>query len=182
MHPTLRPLFLVLASVALAAACSSSGTTTTAAPSVAAPSVAAPATTAPSAAAPSEAASEAPSAATGSATISLSTTALGDIIVEEEGKTVYAFAPDSAGTPTCYDQCATTWPPLLAEDGSTPTAGAGLDASKLTTVDRTDGTKQVKYGDWPLYFFSGDSAAGDTNGQGIGTKWYVVDATGAMVK
>ena len=176
MHSTLRPLFLVLASVALAAACSSSGATTTAAPSVAAP-----ATPAPSAAAPSEAASEAPSAETGSATISLSTTALGDIIVEDEGKTVYAFTPDSAGTSTCYDKCAESWPPLLAED-ATLTAGPGLDASKLTTVDRTDGTKQVKYGDWPLYYFAGDSKAGDTNGQGVGTKWYVVDATGAMIK
>ena len=57
-----------------------------------------------------------------------------------------------------------------------------LDASKLTTVDRTDGTKQVKYGDWPLYYFAGDSKAGDTNGQGVATKWYVVDATGAMIK
>ena len=177
MHSTLRPLFLVLASVALAAACSSSGTTTTAAPSVAAP-----VTPAPSAAAPSEAASEAPSAATGGATIDLSTTALGDIIVDAGGKTVYAFQPDSAGTPTCYDQCASTWPPLLADAGATMTAGAGLDASKLTTVDRTDGTKQVKYGDWPLYHFGGDSAAGDTNGQGVATKWYVVDATGAMIK
>ena len=177
MHSTLRPLFLVLASVALAAACSSSGSTTTAAPSVAAP-----VTPAPSAAAPTEPASEAPSAATGSATISLSTTALGDIIVEDEGKTVYAFTPDSAGTSTCYDKCAENWPPLLAEDGATLTAGTGLDASKLTTVDRTDGTKQIKYGDWPLYYFAGDAKAGDTNGQGVGTKWYVVDATGAMVK
>ena len=178
MHSTLRPLFLVLASAALAAACSSSGTTTTAAPLVAAP-----VTPAPSAAAPSEAASEAASAATGSATINLSTTALGDIIVDGGGgKTVYAFLPDSAGTPTCYDQCAATWPPLLADAGATLTAGAGLDASKLTTVDRTDGTKQVKYGDWPLYYFGSDAAAGDTNGQGIGTKWYVVDATGAMIK
>jgi predicted lipoprotein with Yx(FWY)xxD motif len=178
MHSTLRPLFLVMASVTLAAACSSGATTTTA------PSVVAPATPAPSAAAPSEAAPSeaAPSAATGSATISLSTTALGDIIVEDEGKTVYAFSPDSAGTPTCYDQCEQTWPPVTAEDGATLTAGPGLDASKLTTVDRTDGTKQVKYGDWPLYYFSGDSAAGDTNGQGIATKWYVLDATGAMVK
>ena len=176
MHSTIRPMFLVLASVALAAACSSGASTT------AAPSVAAPVTPAPSAAAPSEAASEAPSAETGSATISLSTTALGDIIVEDEGKTVYAFTPDSAGTSTCYDQCEQKWPPLIAEDGATLTAGPGLDASKLTTVDRTDGTKQVKYGDWPLYYFAGDSKAGDTNGQGVGTKWYVVDATGAMIK
>ena len=178
MHSTLRPLFLILAIVALAAACTTSSGSS-AAPSAAAPSAAAPSEAAPSEAAPSEAA---PSEAAGSATISLSTTALGDIIVEDEGKTVYAFMPDSAGTPTCYDDCATNWPPLLLEDGATATAGEGLDASKLTTVDRTDGTKQVKYGDWPLYYFAGDSAAGDTNGQGVGTKWYVVDATGAMIK
>jgi len=181
MHSTLRPLFLVLASVALAAACSS-GATTTAAPSVAAPATPAPSAAAPSEAAPSETASAAPSAETGSATINLSKTALGDIIVEDEGKTVYAFTPDSAGKPTCYDQCEQNWPPVTAEDGATLTAGAGLDASKLTTVDRTDGTKQVKYGDWPLYYFAGDSKAGDTNGQGVATKWYVLDATGALIK
>ena len=120
--------------------------------------------------------------AAGSATISLADSALGKIIVGPDGKTLYAFTPDSAGTPTCYDQCATNWPAFLATDGATPTAGAGLDASKLTTVDRTDGTKQIKYGDWPLYYFAADAAAGDTNGQGVGTKWYVVDATGAMIK
>ena len=63
-----------------------------------------------------------------------------------------------------------------------PTAGEGLDATKLTTVDRTDGTKQVKYGDWPLYYFAGDSAAGDANGQGLGEKWFVVDASGALYR
>ena len=176
MLSTVRPLFLILAVVALIAACTSNSGATTA-PSAAAPSVA------PSEAAPSEAAPSEPAAseAAGGATISLSTTALGDIIVEDEGKTVYAFTPDTAGVSTCYDECATSWPPLLAEDGATPTAGEGLDASKLTTVDRTDGTKQIKYGDWPLYYFAGDSAAGDTNGQGLGTKWYVVDAAGELI-
>ncbi len=175
MHLTLRPLFPVLAIVALVAACSTPAGATVA-PTSAAPSVAAPS----EAASPSEEAS--PSEAAGSATITLVDNALGKIIVGPDGKTVYAFSPDSAGTPTCYDQCATSWPPLLATGGTTPTAGAGLDASKLTTVDRTDGTKQVKYGDWPLYYFAADAAAGDTNGQGVGTKWYVVDATGAMIK
>jgi predicted lipoprotein with Yx(FWY)xxD motif len=178
MLSTLRPLFLLLATMALAAACTTTGNATTA-PSVA-PSAAAPSDAASPSASPSEAAS--PSESTGATTISLSTTALGDIIVEDEDKTVYAFTPDAAGTSTCYDQCATNWPPLLAEDGAALTVGDGLDASKLTTVDRTDGTKQVKYGDWPLYYFAGDAAAGDTNGQGVGTKWYVVDATGAMIK
>ena len=35
-------------------------------------------------------------------------------------------------------------------------------------MERTDGTTQVTYNDWPLYLFSGDAAAGDTNGQGVG--------------
>jgi predicted lipoprotein with Yx(FWY)xxD motif len=176
MHSILRPLFLILASLALIAACTSNSGASVA-PSAATPS-AAPSEAAPSEAAPSEAA---PSEAAGSATISLSTTPLGDIIVEDEGKTVYAFTPDTEGVSTCYDDCETNWPPLIAEDGETLTAGEGLDAAKLTTVDRTDGTKQVKYGDWPLYYFAGDSAAGDTNGQGVGDKWFVVDASGALI-
>jgi predicted lipoprotein with Yx(FWY)xxD motif len=177
MHSTLRPLFLILAVVALIAACTTSSGAS-AAPSVAAPS-AAPSEAAPSEAAPSEPAA---SAATGDATIALTTNALGTMIVDADGKSLYAFMPDSAGTSTCYDDCATNWPPLLADDPAAMSVGDGLDASKLTTTDRTDGTKQVKYGDWPLYYFAGDAAAGDTNGQGVGTKWYVVDATGAMIK
>ena len=174
MHSTLRPLFLILGLVALIAACSTPAATT--APSVAAPSVA------PSEAPASEApASEAPPSAAADATIALATNALGEIIVDAEGKTLYAFTPDTAGESTCYDDCAAQWPPLLATDAAAISAGAGLDATKLTTVDRTDGTKQVKYGDWPLYFFAGDSAAGDTNGQGLGTKWYVVDSAGALI-
>ena len=175
MHPILRPLFLVLAIVALLAACSTPAATT--APSVAAPSVAAPSEAPASEAPPSEAP---PSAAAG-ATIDLATNPLGEIIVDGEGMTLYAFTPDTAGESTCYDDCATAWPPLLATDAAAISAGAGLDAAKLTTVDRTDGTKQVKYGDWPLYYFANDAAAGDTNGQGLATKWYVVDAAGALI-
>jgi predicted lipoprotein with Yx(FWY)xxD motif len=175
MHSIVRPLFPVLAVVALLAACSTPAATT--APSVAAPSVAAP-SEAPASEAP---ASEAPPSAAADATIALATNPLGEIIVDGGGMTLYAFTPDSAGEPTCYDDCATNWPPLLATDAAAISAGAGLDATKLTTVDRTDGTKQVKYGDRPLYYFANDAAAGDTNGQGLATKWYVVDAGGALI-
>ncbi len=175
MHSTLRPLFLVIGLVALLAACSTPASTTS--PSAAAPSVAAPSEP-PASEAP---ASEAPPSAAADATIDLATNALGEIIVDGAGKTLYGFTPDTAGESTCYDDCAAQWPPLLATDAAAISAGAGLDATKLTTVDRTDGTKQVKYGDWPLYFFAGDSAAGDTNGQGLGTKWYVIDAAGELV-
>jgi len=175
MQITIR-LLLLLGLIALLAACTT-GATTSPSPSVAAPSVA-PTEAPPSEAAPSEAP---PSEAPADATIALATNALGEIIVDAEGMTLYAFTPDSAGEPTCYDDCATAWPPLLATDAAAIAAGAGLDATKLTTVDRTDGAKQVKYGDWPLYYFANDTAAGDTNGQGLATKWYVVDAAGELI-
>ena len=141
--------------------------------------------------APSASASEAPSAsadasasasAAAGAEIALADSSLGQIIVDGEGKTLYMFDPDTAGTPTCYDDCATAWPPLLADDAAAVTAGTGLDASKITVVDRTDGGKQVKYGNWPLYYFANDAAAGDTNGQGLNDVWWVVGADGEPIK
>ena len=168
----------LLAAVGIVAACSSpSGA---ASPSAAPPSVApseAPASEAPASEAP---ASEAPSAA--AAEIALADSSLGQIIVDGAGMTLYMFQPDEAGTPTCYDDCATAWPPLLADDAASVTAGTGLDASKITVVDRTDGGKQVKYGNWPLYYFANDAAAGDVNGQGLNEVWYVVGADGEPIK
>ena len=166
MHKNSQFLVLGVALIAIVAACSSSG----ASPSAAAPSAAAPS------AAPSAAAS-APAAGT---TIALANSSLGKILVDSKGMTLYMFDPDAAGTPTCYDACATNWPALLAD--GTPTAGTGLDAAKLATVDRTDGGKQVKFGTWPLYYFAADAAAGDTKGQGQGGVWWVVGADGAPIK
>lgn len=165
-----RPRLMVLGIglIAVLAACSSSGASSSPAASVV----------------PSTAASVAPSAeasapATGT-TIALADSALGKIVVDGEGKTLYMFTPDAGGTPTCYGDCATNWPALTAT--GTPTAGTGLDAAKVTTVDRTDGGKQVKYGEFPLYYFAADKAVGDTNGQGVGEKWYVVGADGVPIK
>jgi predicted lipoprotein with Yx(FWY)xxD motif len=177
---TRRSLLLpaLLAAAAVVAACSSGGGAT-AAPSVAAPSVApseAPASEAPASEAP---ASEAPAAAV---ELAVADSSLGQIIVDGEGKTLYMFQPDEAGTPTCYDDCATAWPPLLADDPASVTVGTGLDASKLSVVDRTDGGKQLKYGNWTLYYFANDTAAGDVNGQGINEVWYVLAPSGEPIK
>lgn len=174
MRTLSRPiLVLALPVMLIVAACSGSGGAS-AVPS-AAPASEAPASEAPASEAP---ASEAPPAAA-AGTIALADSSLGSIIVDAEGKTLYLFTKDADGTPTCYDDCATNWPPLLA--AGEITAGTGLDAAKLTTVDRTDGTKQVKYGDWPLYYFAADATAGDTNGQGVGGIWFVVGADGAAI-
>jgi predicted lipoprotein with Yx(FWY)xxD motif len=105
---------------------------------------------------------------------------LGTILVDNAGRTLYGFTPDvGQAAPTCVDACAATWPPLIV---TTATAGTGLDASKMTTITRTDGAKQAKYGDYPLYYFATDTAAGQTNGQGVAGKWFVIGADGQLIQ
>jgi predicted lipoprotein with Yx(FWY)xxD motif len=171
----------VVAIAAIAAACSSGGGAATTAPSVAAPTTAA---SAPASTEPSAAASEAASPAAAGVSLALADSKLGKIIVDGQGKTLYMFTPDedAGGKVTCYDQCAASWPALKADDAASVSAGTGLDATKISVVDRTDGGKQVKYGEYPLYFFAKDAAAGDVNGQGVGGKWYVVGADGEPIK
>ena len=112
--------------------------------------------------------------------IQVAETSLGDVLVDGEGDTLYAFTNDVDGTPTCTDACAGTWPAAVV-DGE-PTLGEGLDAAVVTTVEGTDGGTQLKAGDWPLYEFTGDAAPGDVNGQGIGDVWFVVAADGSLVQ
>jgi predicted lipoprotein with Yx(FWY)xxD motif len=90
--------------------------------------------------------------------------------------TLYLFTKDTPKTSNCYDSCAAAWPPLLT-DGA-PTPGSGVDASLLGTTTRTDGSTQVTYNGWPLYYFANDKAAGDTTGEGIQNVWYVVTPEG----
>src|SRR5207253_10800819 len=64
------------------------------------------------------------------------------------------------------------------------TAAGGAKASDLGTITRSDGTKQVTYDGHPLYYFVGDSAAGQANGQGsdnFGAKWWLVASSGAKI-
>jgi len=103
---------------------------------------------------------------------------LGDILVDGEGRTLYIFTPDNKGPSTCTDVCRQGWPALHAP----ATAGTGVTASLLGTAARPDdGTAQATYNGWPLYYFSGDTAPGQTHGQGVIDSWYVIDATGTPI-
>jgi predicted lipoprotein with Yx(FWY)xxD motif len=105
--------------------------------------------------------------------------ALGSFLVDDKGMTLYLFLKDTPNTSNCYDQCATNWPPLLTT--GSPAAGEGADASKLGTTQRTDGTLQVTYNGWPLYYYFEDAKAGDTTGQAVGDVWYVISPAGEKV-
>jgi predicted lipoprotein with Yx(FWY)xxD motif len=177
MHTILRTLVLGTLLAILVAACSGGGATPS--PSAAAPETPAPVSEAPASEAP---ASEAPAsaAAGGAVTVMVAESDFGPILVDAEGRTLYMFKPDEAGTPTCYEDCEAAWPPLTVTGDIT--VGEGLDAATFTTVERTDGAMQVKAGTWPLYYFANDAAPGDVNGQGQGDVWYVVSPTGEPIE
>jgi predicted lipoprotein with Yx(FWY)xxD motif len=116
-----------------------------------------------------------------SSSILLRATKVGRVLVAANGRTLYLFTADKSKKSTCYGQCASYWPPLIARK---PTVGAGLQASLLGTTKRRDGKLQVTYGGHPLYFFAQDKKAGDVNGQAFvhfGGTWWVVSAVGKKI-
>jgi len=117
-----------------------------------------------------------------SATISLRSTKLGPVLVNAKGHTLYLFMKDRNGKSSCAGQCAQFWPPLVAH--GKPTVGKGLKASLVRLTKRSDGKMQVSYNRHPLYAFSLDKRAGQTNGQAyaaFGAKWFTVSAKGRAV-
>ena len=104
---------------------------------------------------------------------------LGTIVVDSSGRTLYGFTKDADGTSTCVDACANAWPPAIVNGA---VAVEGLDQALFSTVQRPDGSQQLKMGKWPLYTFSGDAAPGDVNGQGSGESWFVVGQDGKLIK
>jgi predicted lipoprotein with Yx(FWY)xxD motif len=107
--------------------------------------------------------------------------ALGTILTDTEGRTLYAFTNDKGGTSSCAGQCIATWPALAGV--SAPKAAGGIDASLLGTTARAEGTMQATYNKWPLYYYAGDVAKGDTGGQGVNGVWFVVNAAdGTLIR
>jgi predicted lipoprotein with Yx(FWY)xxD motif len=114
------------------------------------------------------------------ATVKVTKGSLGPMLVDAQGRTLYVFSSDATGTSTCYGDCATTWPALTTKGA--PKAGSGLMAGALGTMARTDGSTQVTIDGHPVYTFSGDTAPGDTNGEGFGGLWFVASPSGAPLK
>jgi predicted lipoprotein with Yx(FWY)xxD motif len=89
------------------------------------------------------------------------------VLTARNGMTVYVFDKDEGGTPTCYGDCGTHWPPYLAQTGGKMEEG-------WATVKRKDGRLQSTYDGKPLYFYAGDKKKGDKTGDGIGGVWHIV--------
>jgi predicted lipoprotein with Yx(FWY)xxD motif len=153
-----------LGAALLAAACSSSSSSGSAASS-----------------APAAGSSNAGASTTGTV-IKTTAGSTGAFLTDKSGRAVYLWVKDPMGKSVCSGACASAWPPVTAT--GTVTAGGSVKASDLGTITRSDGTKQVTYDGHALYYYVGDSGAGQVNGQGsdnFGAKWWLVSPSGAQI-
>lgn len=110
---------------------------------------------------------------------------LGVVLVNPAGRTLYVFMKDQRRHVTCTGSCAGFWPPLKWKSKSKPTAGGTAKTALLGTDKNPSGGRVVTYNKWPLYTYSGDSGAGQANGEAQnlnGGKWYVISPKGVLIK
>ena len=115
-------------------------------------------------------------------TVNVRRSSLGKILVDSRGRTLYLFKKDSRNKSACFGACASFWPPLRVH--GKPTVGTGARASKIGTIRRSDGKRQVTYAGHPLYRFVMDKKPGQTHGEGLkafGARWFAVSPAGKQV-
>jgi predicted lipoprotein with Yx(FWY)xxD motif len=120
--------------------------------------------------------------AASAAKIAVGKSSLGRILVNVQGRSVYLFEKDARKASTCYGACASVWPAVTTSRA--PIAEKGVVAAMLGTRKRRNGMLQVTYNGHPLYTYSGDAKAGQTNGQGsnaFGGAWYVLSPAGKKI-
>jgi predicted lipoprotein with Yx(FWY)xxD motif len=127
---------------------------------------------------PASSASPAHTSAPASTASALKTASVSGVTVltNAQGFTLYWFAPDTSTKSNCNGSCAAIWPPVKGPAA----AGTGV-TGKLTTITRSDGSMQAAYNGHPLYTYTGDTAPGQNNGNGInvnGGVWHEVAASG----
>lgn len=109
--------------------------------------------------------------------LGIADSALGSIVVDGAGMTVYMFDKDTQGSgeSSCAGDCLTAWPPVTTT-GDAPTADGVT--GELAAIPTADGARQVTVNGWPLYTYTGDAAPGDVTGQGVGGVWWVLTPAG----
>ena len=90
----------------------------------------------------------------------------GDVLVDQNGMTLYTFDRDSELRSVCNAQCAASWPPLIAAAGA-------KRAGRYAIIAREDGRRQWTYKGKPLYLWVKDQEPGDRSGDGVDNLWRV---------
>ena len=99
----------------------------------------------------------------------------GNILVDDRGMTLYRYTQDQPNVSTCYNSCASAWPPVI--DDAVPAVQDPRVAAGLSLTQRNDGSEQLTYNGSPLYYFVADQQPGDANGQASDGVWFVVSVS-----
>jgi predicted lipoprotein with Yx(FWY)xxD motif len=167
-----KSLAILIAPVALlGAACGSSSTSTTSN----------------SAPAPATSTSAATSTAPANSAVTVTTRTLpgvGAVLVNGQGRTLYAFLPDKAKKVTCVGGCASVWPPLAISARQKPATSGQVNASLVSSDPNPSGGQVVTYAGWPVYLYVADPTPGTDHGQALnssGGLWYVISPAGKVI-
>jgi predicted lipoprotein with Yx(FWY)xxD motif len=112
-----------------------------------------------------------------------SSASLGSFLVGPNGLTLYTLSSETSTGSVCTGGCLANWPALVVTPGGSVSGPAGATGTFSTLTRADDGSTQVALNSHPLYYFAGDSAAGQTNGEGIkalGGTWHVAAAVLAV--
>jgi predicted lipoprotein with Yx(FWY)xxD motif len=97
------------------------------------------------------------------------------VLTNAQGMTLYYLKSDTATKTACTGTCAGLWPPLLFTGTGSPTSATTLPGT-LTVFSDANG-QQVEYNGHQLYTYSGDTAPGQTNGEGFKGVWFVATSS-----
>lgn len=117
-------------------------------------------------------------AAVAHAKVSLRHTSKGKVLVGPNGHSLYDFSSDTKNHSNCDSTCRVSWHPLKSRKA--PRAGTGVRAQLLGRTAQ----HQVTYRGHPLYYYVGDTNAGQIHGEDTfasGGYWYLVNAKGRSV-
>jgi predicted lipoprotein with Yx(FWY)xxD motif len=136
-------------------------------------------TTPPSSPTSTPASAGSPASSSGAVTIKTASTSVGTVLTNASGHTLYWFAIDTSTKSNCNGSCANYWTPVL---GSSASVSGTTLSGHFGTITRSNGQKQLTYDGHPLYTYVGDTAAGQTSGNGknlSGGLWWAITPSGS---
>ncbi|KAB2348366.1 hypothetical protein [Actinomadura rudentiformis] len=109
--------------------------------------------------------------------------ALGMIVTDGKGRTMYRFDKDKPKVSNCFGDCRAKWP-IVRFNGFKKLKVSGVDKSLISFIERKDGKPgecQLLINGWPMYYFAKDAKAGDTKGQAVQNVWWAVSPEGKKI-
>lgn len=124
-----------------------------------------------------------PAAAAATTVLRTHSSSLGTIVTGARGRTAYVFDLDHQGTHTsaCTGACLRAWSKITFRGTARSRVPVSGVTGTVASIPAGAGLRQVTLNGWPLYYFVGDAAAGQVNGQGSGGTWWVVRPSGTHV-